>query len=302
MGKRVWPKPLRQGDRVAVVAPAGPAPVAELEAGLATLEGWGLVPELFSPAGAVHPRLRYLAADDATRAAQLQRAWCDPGVTGVICARGGYGALRMLDLLDWDAMAAAEPKLFAGSSDITSVHAVLGPRCGVVTQFAPLLATNAFLDPVAQEHMRRALFDPPDVLTAAPGATALVGGTARGALVGGTLSLVVSTLGVPSVPPPPEGAIVLLEDITERPYRIDHFLTHLLQAGWFDTVGAIVLGSWLKCGEPAEVHDVITDRLVPLGVPLVADFGFGHGPGAHTMPLGATATLDADAGTLTFER
>ncbi|MFC4945428.1 S66 peptidase family protein [Pseudonocardia sp. GCM10023141] len=301
-GNRVWPAPLRAGDRVALVAPAGPAPVVELEAGTAVLEGWGLRVEPAFPPGEVHPRLRYLAADDAARAKQLQQAWCDPDIAAVICARGGYGALRMLDLVDWDAMAAAPSKIFAGSSDITALHAVLGRSCDVVTLFAPLTATGAMLDPDTQEHLRRALFDPPDVLHGAAQAETIIGGRATGRLVGGTLSLVVSTLGVPDVELPPDGAIVLLEDITERPYRIDQFLTHLLRAGWFDRVSGIVLGSWHKCGEPAEVHDVIVDRLGPLGVPLVEEFGFGHCPDARTMPLGAVAELDATARTLTIRR
>lgn len=297
---RIWPQPLRPGDRVAVVAPAGPAPVAELEAGMAVLQGWGLRPEPAFPPGGVHPRLRYLAADDAVRAKQLQRAWCDPDIAAVICARGGYGALRMLDLVDWDAMAAAPPKIFAGASDITALHAVLGPRCGVVTMFAPLTASGAMQDPDTQEHLHRALFDPLAVLPGAPRAETVVGGRATGQLVGGTLSLVVSTLGVPGVPMPPDGAIALLEDITEQPYRIDHFLTHLLRAGWFDRISGIALGSWHKCGDPEEVHDVLVDRLAPLGVPLVAEFGFGHCPDARTMPMGAVGELDADARTLTF--
>lgn len=297
---RVWPKPLRPGDRVAIVAPSGPAAVAELEAGIAVLESWGLRPEPAFPPGGVHPRLRYLAASDAARAKQLQQAWCDPDIAAVICARGGYGALRMLDLVDWDAMATAPPKLFAGSSDITALHAVLGPRCGVVTMFAPLTASDAMQDPDTQEHLRRALFDPPDVLHGADSARAIVPGRATGRLVGGTLSLVVSTLGVPGVEMPPDGAIALLEDITEQPYRIDHFLTHLLRAGWFDRVSGIMLGSWHKCGDPAEVRDVLVDRLAPLGVPMVEEFGFGHCPDARTMPLGAVAELDAAARTLTM--
>jgi muramoyltetrapeptide carboxypeptidase len=100
------------------------------------------------------------------------------------------------------------------------------------------------------------------------------------------------------VPPPPDGAIVLLEDVTEAPYRIDRCLTQLLRAGWFDRAAGVVLGSWQDCGPPEEVLDVLADRLVPLGVPVVADFGFGHCPGQLTVPLGAEVELDADALTL----
>jgi muramoyltetrapeptide carboxypeptidase len=175
---------------------------------------------------------------------------------------------------------------------------VLGPRCEVVTVFGAMVATDAVHDAQAVEHLRRALFEPPAPLHA-PAARTLVGGRATGPTVGGTLSLLVSTLGVDAVPPPPDGAIVLLEDVTEAPYRIDHFLTHLLRAGWFDKAAGIVLGSWQDCGPPEDVLDVLVDRLVPLGVPMVADFGFGHCPGQLAVPLGAEVELDADAATLT---
>jgi muramoyltetrapeptide carboxypeptidase len=291
--------PLRAGDRVAVVAPAGPAPADLVAAGLSVLESWDLDVRLCFDAGERDARLPHLAADDATRAAQLQRAWCDPGVDAVLCARGGYGCLRTLDHLDWDAMAAAGPKLFVGSSDATALHAVLGPRCGVVTLFGPMVATKAVADdPAAREGLRRALFDPPAVLRGGPDARALVGGRARGVTVGGTLSLLVSGLGVPGVPRPPDGAIALLEDVTEEPYRIDHFLTHLLRAGWFDRVAGIALGSWQECGPPDQVRDVVLDRLGDLGVPLVEEMGFGHCRGQLTVPLGAEVELDADAATL----
>jgi len=295
---RVRPRPLRPGDRVAVVHPAGPPAPHLLTAGLDLLRSWGL--RVDPVESGRHPRLPYLAGDDAARAAQLQAAWCDPDVAAVLCGRGGYGTLRVLDLLDWDALAAAPPRLLVGASDITALHAVLGPRCGVVTLFGAMVATDAVQDPQAVRHLREALFAPPAVLRGAPEARTLVAGRATGTTAGGTLSLLVSTLGVDAVPPPPDGAIVLLEDVTEAPYRIDHFLTHLLRAGWFDGAAGIVLGSWQDCGPPEEVLDVLVDRLVPLGVPMVADFGFGHCRGQLTVPLGAEAELDADAATLTM--
>jgi len=293
---RTWPRPLRPGDRVAVVLPAGPPAPPLLAAGLDLLRSWGLRVDPV-PAGR-HPRLPYLAGDDAARAAQLQAVWCDPDVAAVLCGRGGYGALRVIDLLDWDAMAAAPPRLFVGASDITALHAALGPRCGVVTLFGAMVATDAVRDPQAVEHLRRALFDPPPVLDGGPRAWTLVGGRATGPTAGGTVSLLAATLGGPAVPPPPDGAIVLLEDVTEAPYRIDRCLTQLLRAGWFDRAAGVVLGSWQDCGPPEEVLDVLADRLVPLGVPVVADFGFGHCPGQLTVPLGAEVELDADALTL----
>ncbi|HYH32261.1 MAG TPA: LD-carboxypeptidase [Pseudonocardia sp.] len=298
--RRTWPPALRAGDRVAVVLPAGPPSPGLLATGLDVLRSWGL--RVDPVEAGRHPRLPYLAADDAVRAARLQEAWCDPDVAAVLCGRGGYGTLRVLDLVDWDAMAAVPPKPFVGSSDVTALHAVLGPRCGVVTLFGAMVATAAITDPAAQDHLRRALFDPRAALPAALGARTLVGGRATGPTVGGTLSLVVSTLGVDAVPPPPDGAIALLEDVGEAPYRLDRLLTHLLRARWFDRIAGIALGSWKACGPPEEVHEVLLDRLAPLGVPTAAGFGFGHCPGQLTVPLGAEVVLDAEAASLTLAR
>jgi len=304
--QRRRPGRLRPGDRVAVVAPAGPVSDGLLDGGLAVLRSWGLDVVTGEHVRGRHRTLRYLAGDDEHRAEDLRRAWCDPSVSAVFCARGGYGCLRTLQHLDLDlaAMAAQPPKIFVGSSDVTALHSVLGPRCGLVTLFGPMIGTAAFVDhPGNREHLRRTLFEPESTtVLSGPAVEPLVGGTARGVTAGGNLSLLVSGLGVPGTPAPPRGAIALVEDVDEAPYRVDHFLTHLLRAGWFDEVAGIALGSWHSCGPPGEVRDVVLDRLGPLGVPVVWELGFGHGDHQLTVPLGVPAELDADAGTLTLDR
>lgn len=288
---------------MAVVAPAGPVVPEQLARGVELLRSWGLDVVCGEHVLDRHPELPYLAGTDADRAADLQRAWCDPSVAAVFCARGGYGCLRLLERLDLDAMAAATattPKAFVGASDVTALHGVLGPRCDLVTLFGPMVGTAAFLDVEEnREPLRRRLFaeDHAVVLRGASAST-LVGGTASGLVVGGNLSLLASDQG--ALPPPPAGALAIVEDVTEAPYRIDHFLTHLLRTGWFDTVAGIALGSWQDCGTLDEVRAVVADRLVPLGVPMVWELGFGHGTHQLTVPLGAHATLDADAATLTI--
>ena len=294
------PRRLRPGDRVAVVAPAGRVSADALAAGVRRLRSWGLEVRLGEHLLDRHVRLDYLAGADADRAADFARAWCDPDVAAVFAARGGYGTLRILDRLDLPALRAAGPKVLVGSSDVTALHQVLGPALDLVAVFGPMPATAPVADEEpAAEHLRRTLFEPASVLTIGRGAP-LVGGVARGQVVGGTLSLLVSSLGVPSVPPPPDGAIVLLEDVHEDPYRLDHFLTHLLRAGWLDRAAGIALGSWLDCGPPDAVREVMADRLGGLGIPVAWEVGFGHGRAALTVPLGVVAHLDADAGTLTL--
>lgn len=298
---RTRPRRLRAGDRVAVVAPAGPVPGELRDDGLAVLRSWGLEVVPGEHLDGRHPEFGYLAARDADRAADFQRAWCDPDVAAVFCARGGYGCLRMMDLLDWDKLAEAGPKLLVGSSDVTALHEAVGARLGLATVFSPMVATTNFVgDPASQEHLRQTLFTPERarVLTR-PGAGCLVPGRAQGSTVGGNASLVVSTLGAPDAAPPPPGSIALLEDVTEDVYRLDRILTQLLRGGWFDGVAGIALGSWTECGEPAEVRALMLDRLGGLGVPIAWELGFGHRADQLTVPLGVWAELDADAGTLT---
>lgn len=289
------PPKTRPGDTIALVAPAGPVPPDLVEKALPVLRGWGVEVHVGECVRATSTG--YLSASDEARAAEFTRAWLDPGVTCVLAARGGYGSQRMLDLVDWTALKAAGPKMFAGSSDVTALHLAVNVHLGLETLFSPMPATTLF-DAVAAEHLRLSLFEPESVrLIASPTSSPLVTGSATGTLVGGNLALLTAGLGAPEQGSA-RGSIVLLEDVTESPYRIDRMLTQLLRSGWLDGVRGFVLGSWKSCGDPEEIRALMLDRLGPLGVPIAWDFGVGHVPASPTIPLGARATLDADAGTL----
>ncbi|WP_410586825.1 LD-carboxypeptidase [Amycolatopsis sp. lyj-23] len=292
------PPRLRAGDTLALVAPAGPVPADLLEKALPVLRGWGVEVRVGPCVRASPGSPPYLSAPDAARAAEFTEAWLDPGVRCVLAARGGYGVQRMLDLVDWAALRAAGPKVLAGSSDITALHRAVDVHLGLSTVFSPMPASVLF-DDFAQEHLRRSLFEPERNLVVR-GGSALVPGRASGLLVGGNLSLLAAGIGTPEHGSARE-AIVLLEDVTESVYRLDRMLTQLLRSGWFSGVRGIVLGSWAACGEAADIRALVVDRLVPLGVPLVEEFGFGHVASSPTLPLGVPVTLDADLGTLTFD-
>ncbi|MCG8918646.1 LD-carboxypeptidase [Actinokineospora sp. PR83] len=297
---RTRPAHLRPGDTVAVVAPAGPVPEDLLARGVGVLESWGLTVRVGDHVLDRHPHLPYLAGRDADRAADFRDAWCDPDVAAVFCCRGGYGTHRMVDLLDWPALAEAGPKVLAGSSDITALHTAVGQALDLVTLFSPMIATNAF-DDDAQKHLHATLFDPESTTTLIGPATTSSGhGTAKGVLLGGTLTLLAAEVGTLDAVPPADGTILVLEDVNEEPYRVDEQLTHLLRAGWFTGVSGIALGSWTGCGPLEEVKAVVSDLLASLGVPMLWELGFGHCPGQLTVPLGAEAVLDADDATLTL--
>ncbi|GAA3986225.1 LD-carboxypeptidase [Streptomyces plumbiresistens] len=298
----VRPSRLAPGARVAVVAPSGPVAEERLQAGLDILRGWDLDPVVAPHVLDVHGELGYLAGSDADRAADLQQAWCDPSVDAVLCARGGYGAQRMVDLLDWEAMRAAGPKVFVGFSDITVLHQAFATRLDLVTLHGPAAAGADFVKNAgAQEHLKATLFAPETVRVIASAGAALVPGRARGVTLGGCLSMLASDVGTPHARTSARGGLLFLEDVGEQAYRVDRMLTQLLRSGWLDGVTGIALGSWAGCGPYGALRAVLADRLGCLGVPVVEEFGFGHCEGALTIPFGMAAELDADTGTLTLD-
>lgn len=290
----VRPFRLKPGDTVAVVATSGRVAPERLVAGIDVLREWGL--EVRGPAEP-DPALPWLAGSDEQRAAELTAAWTDPDVRAVIATRGGFGSQRLLDRLDWAALEAAGPKIFVGFSDLTALHQAAASRLGLATVHGPHAASLSDRDDTTRDGLRTLLFDgkAPDV----DGLGTIVPGQADGTLLGGNMAMLASSLGTRFVHPA-DGAIVVLEDIGEAPYRLDRALTHLLRAGWFDGVQGIVLGEFTKCGDPEQVDALFRARLAPLGVPVVSGAAIGHGDTNLAITLGTRARLDADAGRLEF--
>jgi len=292
---------LRAGDVVAVTSPAGPVTPDRLDAGLAVVESWGLSVRLMDNVRHQHEQLSYLSSDDAVWAADFMQAWGDPKVTAVFCARGGYGAQRMVDLLDWEALAAAGPKVLVGFSDVTALHQAFSARLGLSTIHGPVVTSLGSGDESSREQLRAMLFEPSSGLSLNSSlAPALLPGRAEGVLVGGNLSLLAAGLSAPGSQPAAD-SIAVLEDVSEDLYRIDRLLTQLLRAGWFDRVRGIALGQFPGCGSAESVRYLFLDRLVPLGVPILWDLSVGHVDRNLAFPLGVPAILDADAGTLVLK-
>jgi muramoyltetrapeptide carboxypeptidase len=288
------PPRLRAGDRVAVVATAGIVPPQRLSAGVARLESWSLRVEVAEHVLDVHATLPYLAGADADRADDFTAAWTDPDVAALFVARGGYGTQRVIDLLDWDALAKAPPKVLVGFSDVTSLHTALGARLGQTTVHSHVVTSLGGATESSAEALRATLLSPSagtDLLSGSEVAC-VVPGVVTGELRGGNLALLAADVGT-TCSRGAAGAIVLLEDVLETPYRIDRLLTQLLRSGWFDGVAGIVLGSFADCGDPHLVDAVLAERLRPLHVPLVKGLDFGHTDSTVTVPLGVRATLDA---------
>jgi muramoyltetrapeptide carboxypeptidase len=279
------------GDRVAVVAPAGPLKVERLEIGLKYLRDWGLEVEVMPSALGRHGKLPYLASEDTARAADFRTAWLEPDFKAVFCARGGYGVQRMLEHLDVEELATVE-KLLVGFSDITALHEALNAR-GLVTIHGPVAAG---VEQLGSDQSRNRLYDllftPESVidLLAPAGARTVVSGTTEGRLLGGNLALLAASLGTPTFARP--AGIVVLEDVGEDGYRIDRLLTQLLRSGWFEQVSGLVIGDFTDSDDKDLVAEVIRERLVPLGVPMLEGAAIGHAELNLAIPLGLPVRLE----------
>jgi len=286
---------LRPGDRVAVIAPASGFDRDAFEAGLALLSGRYRTEH----GGGVFERQRYLAGSDARRLEELETALADPGIRAVFCARGGYGATRLLMRLAGRAPP-GPPKPLVGFSDITALHLWLQAH-GRTSIHGPVLTQLGRLADTTAERLF-ALLESQAPAAALSGTASYVGGRAEGPLIGGNLSVLTRMLGTPFMPPL-EGVVLLLEDQGERPYRLDRMWTHLQLAGVFARVRGIALGTFNSCEEPGAPYtsaEVLRELAADTGLPCAAGFPIGHGEVNEPVPLGVRVRLDADAVTLTF--
>ncbi len=294
----VRPAALRPGDRVAVITVSSPADQDNLEAGLQSLRDLGLSPDVFASARAAGD---YLAGDDKLRAEDLTTALTDPAYTAVFLACGGYGAQRTLELVDWDAIGSPSPRVVLGFSDVTALSEAVAVKLGWSSLFAPMPAISGFHPGQAGfDGLAQLLFSPGSVQELVfPAAKTLVPGTAEGFTLGGTATLLACSVGTPTSLPA-RGGILLLEDVDEKTFRLDRFLTQLRRADYFDGVAGIVCGTFTDCGEPEQIEELLLDRLGDLGVPVLAGADIGHGVPMQTFPIGVRARLDADRGVLRF--
>ncbi len=295
------PRALQPGDRVAVLCVSGPVEPGALAAGLDALRFAGLEPVTYPSAHDPGTMRRYLAGDDAMRAGDLRSALTDPSIAGIMFARGGYGAQRTLEAMDWDGLgpeAGLPPKVVAGYSDITAVLEAVAVRLGWASVFGPMVAIREGAAHYSFGSLLRTLMRPGQATVIQyPQAVTVVPGAARGVTTGGTLSLLVSSLGT-GTSRPARGGIVLLEDVGEEDYRIDRMLTQLRRSGYLDGVAGIVAGTFTDCGPPETIQDILTERLAPLGVPMIAWANVGHGGQVQAFPYGIAAELDAGTATL----
>lgn len=306
------PACLQPGDVIGVIAPASAPPDPKaVDRAIGQVERLGFVPKLGPH---VRERHGFLAGDDRERAGDLMRMFLDARVKGIICLRGGYGTARLLERLDYVAIR-RNPKVLAGYSDITGLHCALLKKAGLVTFHSPMLneglgrpdfpkfSVDAFLRTVMEARPAGSIVSG---YTEASEVAIVRRGVATGRLIGGNLSVLVTTLGTP-FQPELRGRILFFEDVNEAPYKIDRMLMQLLNAGLLQQVVGVAVGVNRDCIDPVAaktreyrqtVEDVIHERLKPLGVPVVMGLPFGHQRHNATLPTGVRAMLDANKGDL----
>lgn len=288
--------PLKKGDAVRIIAPSSPFDRASFDAGLAIIGEAGLEARVDD---GLFSKRKYLAGDDDRRLAELLGALAEPDTRAIWLARGGYGATRLLKRLDLAAIAASD-KWLVGFSDCTALHAAW-QRAGLCSLHGANVTTLPTWSDAARAQQWAALFE--DGSITAAGRTHRGSGRITAPLVGGNLAVLASMAGTGHLPSW-EGAIVLLEDVGERPYRLDRYLTQLTDAGQMNGVAAVVVGQLLGCEEPPDRNEdfdaigVMLENLETLEVPLAYGFEIGHAASSGPVVLGVDATLDLETGEL----
>jgi muramoyltetrapeptide carboxypeptidase len=288
------PRAALPGARIAIVSPASPFSREEFDRGVSELRRLGYEPTYDED---VFARSRaYLSGAAEVRAAAFSRAWSDPSIAALIAVRGGYGSVQLLPLLD-EALIRRTPKLFIGYSDNTSLLSWLTCRCGVTALHGPMIEGR-----IAQGAER---YDIDSLLAfmrngegrmLSPDGLAVVrGGEAAGPLFGGTITQLTASLGTPYAFDPPAGCVLFLEDVNERPYRLDRMLTQLRLAGILSRARALVFGEMRGCdeanGQPCAL-DVIRSLTTDCEGPIITGFPSGHTTGpCWTLPLGVRVRI-----------
>jgi muramoyltetrapeptide carboxypeptidase len=305
----IFPRRLCPAHKIGIVSPSSPVNAADLEKGINCFQERGysveLAPHALNQSG--DAGLAYLAGDDSDRAKDINSFFSRDEIDAIICARGGYGAIRLVDRLDWNAIR-AHPKIFVGYSDITSIHLGIARQRGFVTFHGPMAAAHAKLGDSAKAQFWHML-ESPNAYGELPADTAaistLVSGSAVGELAGGCLCLMAHSCGS-KYGPDFSGKIVLIEDVGEAVYRADRNLWQLRNSGAFDHAAGFVIGSltnWksMEADPPLNTPSMLFEEFFgSLGKPTISGFPFGHEPNPLTLPLGVKAHLDADSKTLTL--
>jgi muramoyltetrapeptide carboxypeptidase len=308
--KLIKPKRLKSGDTVGIIAPSSGIDQEDLDKAMKNMADLGLKTK---PGKSVSKANGFLAGNDKERLEDLHWAFSDKSIDAVWCIRGGYGATRFLPKIDYN-LIRKNPKIFIGYSDITALHTAIYQNCGLVTFHGPV-AASTFSD-YAKKHVVNVLMNPttPYKIELSPDNVAKEGkefktqvitkGTAKGKLIGGNLSLLTAMAGTPFGLRDTKGKLLFIEDVGEKPYRLDRMFVQLRQSIDLKQLAGIALGVFADCDAPDDksqtVIDVVKDQLGDLGIPVIYGLSFGHIRDQFTLPVGIEAEMDTEKATITF--
>ena len=295
--KHIRPNRLKPGDTIGIVAPAGAFDREVFMQGLSTLKSMGFhtrVPD------EIYDKTGYLAGSDPQRAQLVNRLFKDPDVQAIVCARGGFGCLRMLPLVDFDIIR-TRPKIFVGYSDITALLTAITSQSRLVTFHGPMVTTLAGAPELTCHSLSAAIASDIPLEIAPSAGVVIQAGQTKGPVTGGNLNTLCHLLGTP-FEPSFDNHILLLEDRGEVHYRIDRMLSQMKLAGCFEGIAGLVLGSFEECGALDGVFQIFEEHFRDIGVPILAGFDVGHGKLNTTIPFGVDATLDTAKQVLSFDQ
>ncbi len=288
--KIVKPRPLLKGGRIGIVAPAGRVNVDMLQKGVTWLEQRGFKTILGKH---LEKECRYFAGKDPERAEDFEQMFQNKEVDAVICARGGVGAARIIPFLNRNLLVGS-PKIFVGSSDITTLLLYMNELLGWVTFHGPMVATLFSQSPstrLESELFQQLAGEVSEMQF--EGLTVLRNGMAQGLLTGGCLTLICTTIGTP-YEIDTKNKILFIEDINEAAFRIDRMLSYLKYLGKFDQVKGVVFGEMVQC-QAETLPEIILDILGDFSIPIFFGFPSGHGEGTATLPLGLPVEMDSNS-------
>lgn len=288
--------PLQPGNQIALLAPSSPFERDPFERACRTLENQGY---RLAQGKSIFQKLGFLAGTEAERAEDLSHAITTPEVAAIICIRGGYGSSRLLPWLPF-AVLRHSPKIFLGYSDTTFLHLAFWHKMGWTTFHGPNLIDLVDL-PEGMDGVLQALSGHREFSWHVEDRQVLKPGLATGPFLGGNLTCLCHLLGTPYFPDL-KGALLLLEDRGEAPYRLDRLLTQLKLAGVLDELGGLLLGHFQECGDPRQVGEIVLDQVRSCSFPVLAGLPFGHGSPNEVVPLGTPFTLNTFEGTFKIVR
>ncbi len=296
----IKPNALQFGSTIGVVAPSSPVSKKIADESKKALEELKFKVKMGS---SCYERYGYLAGNDNIRAGDINNMFSDEEVDGIICLRGGYGSIKILNLIDYE-MIKSNPKVFIGYSDITALHLAIHKKCNMVTIHGPMVSSDMLngFDNFSKESLFNTIMknEPVGSIKNPDGEKirCLVPGKARGKLIGGNLSLIAAVMGTPYALNM-KNKIVFIEETEEEPYRIDRMLAQLVLSGALSGAAGIVLGDFRNCeakdvSESLSLMEVFNDILKPLHIPVIYNVKAGHCTSKISLPFGTTAYIDAD--------